>query len=89
MEKKQLKETLQELRANLSKVDELDDSTRDAMRLLTEDLERILGDSSPNSDELQTARDQLQDILLRFETEHPQLTGILGRVANALANIGI
>lgn len=89
MEKKQLNETLQELHTSLSQVEELDESTREAMRALTADLERILGESSPSSDDLQTARDHLQAMLLRFETDHPQLTGILGRVANALANIGI
>jgi len=90
MVKNQLQSSLAELHESLSKVDELDDETRQLMLSLANDLQRLLGregDLSPA--DVAPVSNDLQELLLRFETEHPQISGILGRMASSLANLGI
>jgi hypothetical protein len=88
--KSQLQQTLAELRASLGHVDHLDDETRQLMRTLTDDLQRLLEHEGEwEAEDVEPVSHTLQDLLLRFETEHPQISGILGRMASSLANLGI
>ncbi|MBW2383712.1 MAG: DUF4404 family protein, partial [Deltaproteobacteria bacterium] len=43
----------------------------------------------PDAERSGSLSDQLSQALERFEESHPQLTAIVGRVADALADIGI
>ena len=90
MPKHQLQDLLQELHRSLKSTDELDDETRQAVQSLTEDLQRLLKrDGEISADDVEPVSGNLQELLLQFETEHPQITGILGRLASSLANLGI
>jgi ABC-type transporter Mla subunit MlaD len=90
MVKSELRESLAELHESLAHVDELDEETRQLMRTLTEDLQRLLGQSGElSASDVEPVSNRLHELLLRFETEHPQISGILGRLASSLANLGI
>lgn len=90
MVKSQLQHSLAELHESLGHVDHLDEETRQMMRTLTDDLQRLLEQEGEwKAGDVEPVSNKLQDLLLRFETEHPQLSGILGRLASSLANLGI
>ena len=50
-----------------------------------------LRDSSEDADDedVQSALGRLEESLTEFETTHPQLVGIVNRISNILANMGI
>ena len=90
MEKRQLQETLAALHGELSDREKLDDDTRQLLKTFADDINRFLDDSTESSaEEVEPLSEQVQDLLLKFETDHPELTAALNRVASALANLGI
>ena len=90
MEKKQLQATLQELRDALTDAEPIDEQTRELLHSLTGQLQRLLQQEARLSPEdVRPVDRDVKELLLRFETEHPQLTAILGRIADGLANVGI
>ncbi len=90
MQRKQLQDTLVELRETLGGMDRIDESTRQSLHVLVDDLQGLLQqEDGPSRDDIHPVKRDLKDLLLRFETEHPQLTSILGRIADGLANLGI
>lgn len=90
MEKQQLQESLASLHSALSNRDQIDDDTRGLLSALSDDIDRLLDDSTENSpDDVQPVTEQVDNLLLKFEADHPDLTAALNRVASALANMGI
>ena len=90
MEKKQLQGSLQELHTTLQQTQQVDGETRDLLQNLATDIQRMLDqDEAPKQDEVHSLSSDLKDLLLKFESEHPQLTGVLGKIADSLANLGI
>lgn len=90
MPRNQLQSSLSELHESLTNVEQLDDETRQMMETLAADLQRLLRkEGELSADDVAPVSNRLQELLLRFETEHPQITGILGRLASSLANLGI
>ena len=90
MEKQQLQETLAALHGELSDRERLDDETRQLLKTFADDINRFLDDSTESApEEVEPLSEQVQDLLLKFETDHPELTAALNRVASALANLGI
>ena len=88
MEKKQLQATLQELRDALTGAEPIDDQTRELLQSVTEQLQRLLQQEKGLSQEdVHPVNRDLKELLLRFETEHPQLTSILGRIADGLEHV--
>jgi hypothetical protein len=88
MNKDSLHDKLEQLRTELAGVSKLDDKTHAQLRGLVEDIERAIG-----SDEEETTgeplSEQVEDMVLKFEADHPQLTSALNQVAVALSNLGI
>ena len=87
MEKKQLIKTLEGLHAELANAESIDDETRAMLATLTQDIQRLSSDDGSQS--VEPVSDQVQDRMLKFETDHPRLTRALNQVATALANLGI
>jgi hypothetical protein len=86
MEKKQLLESLDALRAEVATADEVDSATLDELQRLTDEIRR-----SSDQRVTEPAADGphgLKDLLLHFEAEHPQFSVAVGRVADALAAMG-
>jgi Domain of unknown function (DUF4404) len=89
MEKQRLLQTIETLRAEVAQTESVDPETLAALEAAMSDLQRELdrrgakvpADSPPVSG--------LKDALLKFESEYPQLSTAVGKVADALAAMGI
>lgn len=89
MDKQRVLEALRTLRAELADAD-LDPSSRASLEQAAADIERQVNQDRPiGGEEGESMSGRLQDALLEFETEHPQITGAVNQVAAALANLGI
>jgi hypothetical protein len=90
METQRLLQTLKQLRAEIAHAESVDPDTlaqlEAAIGNLQEELERR--GAKPPAD-IEPATSGLKDALLKFESEHPQLSAAVGRVADALAAMGI
>ena len=90
MEKERLLQTINQLRDEVAAADSVDPETlaslEAAMRGLQLQLDK-LGAKHPA--DIEPATTGLKQALLRFEADHPQFSTAIGRVADALAAIGI
>jgi hypothetical protein len=90
MDKNRVLEALKTLRAELADVSDVDEASRESLARVTDDIERQLQAGKPlGPEESESLSGRLQDALLEFEAEHPQITGAVNQVAAALANLGI
>ena len=90
MAEKKLAETLKQLHASLADQDQVDSETRQQLETLSQDIQRILDDTSQrDADSVEPVVNDLKGLLVKLETEHPYTAGLLNRLAEALANIGI
>jgi hypothetical protein len=90
MEKKQLLETLDALRAEVAQASEVDPEMLAELRRLTDQIRQDLDESEPSTPVAvdESAPHGLKDLLLRFEADHPQLSTAVGKAADALAAMG-
>jgi Domain of unknown function (DUF4404) len=92
MEQRELVEVLAKLHAELSKTDQVDPATLESLRALTGDMNRLLdqqGARAAQSADVEPVTRGLKDWLLEFEAQHPQLSDTVGKMADALAAMGI
>ena len=90
MDKQQLIARLQQLHAELSQSDRVDPETLAQLGSLTDDVQRLLGgDAETSAADVEPVSHGLRDLMLRFEAEHPDVSSAIGKVADALAAIGI
>lgn len=90
----ELQKTLETLRAELNSAESVDEATRAKLVALAEDIQRLAEKKTvdkvePPMPQVQDVTEQVQDLLLKFEADHPQLTTALNQVSAALANLGI
>jgi hypothetical protein len=90
MERQELTAKLAELHTELSRNERVNPESLDRLRALTADIGRLL-DEEQATDELEAegVTSGLKDLLLKFESEHPELSLTLGKIADGLAAIGI
>jgi hypothetical protein len=92
MDQRELFETLTKLHSELSQSDQVDPAAVDMLRTLTADMNRLLGKQgaeTPVPDDVEPVARGLKDLMLRFEADYPQLSTAVGKVADALAGMGI
>jgi hypothetical protein len=90
MEQQELTSKLAQLHTELSSTDEVDPESLDLLRKLTSDINRLLDKKeSVDAADAEDVTSGLKNLLLKFEAEHPELSLSLGKVADALAAIGI
>jgi hypothetical protein len=89
MERERLLETLRQLHDELSQAKSIDQDVLKQLRTLSADIQRALEDRPTSAADLEPASRGLNDLVLRFEADHPQLSVAIGRVADALAAMGI
>ena len=72
----------------LEDMDEAGAGTKDAMRQVASDIDRIL-DAEESRDEWSGIGKRWRDAVLDFESHHPRLAQVVDSVTNILANAGI
>ena len=87
MDPTELQKTLVALHAELNSAECVDEATRAKLVTLAEDIQRLSEQKA--TDEVEPLTEQVQDMVLKFEVDHPQLTRALNQVSAALANLGI
>ncbi len=90
MDKKRVLAALDVLSAELADAEQVSDEARQKLAQVAADIrQRLRDDVAAAAKEGEESLSGLQQALLEFEAEHPQLTGAIGQVASALANLGI
>lgn len=90
MTREELIATLRNLHGELARADSVDASTREAFARVAADIERLTNPEEPTSaEDAQASQEGLTGFINEFEAEHPKLAESIGRVADALQNLGI
>ena len=90
MDKQRLLQTLAELRAEVAQVGSVDSETAAQLESAMRDLQNELDKRGVKQPvDIEPASSGLKDALLKFESEHPELSVNVGKVADALAAMGI
>lgn len=90
MPDKKLADALNELHADLADAHKVDGETREQLKTLMEDIRRILDESEARDKAtVEPVINNLRSMLLKLETDHPYTAGLLNRMADSLANLGI
>jgi hypothetical protein len=90
MDKQQLRDRLQQLHQELQQVETVDAQDREELQKLGADIRKLLDsqeDHQANPDEGFVER--LREGIERFEAKHPDLTLMMGQLADMLARMGI
>ncbi len=83
-----LSEILDELREAIEDPDDLDEALRAELRGAAQEILEAL-DPDHERELSGSLRDRLTDTLERFEKSHPKITETIGRLADALSDMGI
>ncbi len=87
---KQLREHLEELHSQLESTEAVDDRSRELLAEILGDIQTLLDRSGEApDDEPEGLVERLREATRNFEESHPTLAAAVGRVANALSNLGI
>ncbi|MCO6044978.1 DUF4404 family protein [Aeoliella sp. ICT_H6.2] len=90
MDSEQLRNELTKLHQELSTVDSVDDSTKQMLTTVMQDIVKVLsGEHTGEGDTPQASSEHLRSMMSEFEAEHPKLAQTLGQLADGLANLGI
>jgi hypothetical protein len=90
MDKQQLYPQLEELHAALQQVESLDPAERETLERLRADIEALLSEREDvPAQHYKGLAERLREDIEQLEASHPQATLLMGRVIDALANIGI
>lgn len=87
MPREKLQRLIASLHEELGSAASVDAESKEMLQQLTRDIENIAageGDASATA-----ASGQLEQATLRFETEHPRLSMILGEIVDTLGKLGI
>ena len=85
--KEKLRETLEELEAELQSLESLDPETRDMLAEAAADIQAAL--HKDDAAEHHTISERLRDTVQEFEADHPTLAGVLNRLIDGLGQMGI
>jgi ABC-type transporter Mla subunit MlaD len=89
----ELQQHLAALHAELSQTTEVDDATREKLRDVIADIDRLIGPKESPSQAAGEAEpyliEKLQQAMGAFEARHPQLTASVQQLIDRLSEIGI
>jgi predicted nucleic acid-binding Zn-ribbon protein len=83
-ESAELARRLAELKAELARTESVDPKSRELLEQVQQEIENVL-----DAPEAGSLRARLEAAIQHFETSHPDLTAIMGRVMDQLSNLGI
>lgn len=81
-----LRQQLERLVQELARADKLDAGSREALKGVVAEMERVIAAAEPDHG---TLRERIENTALGFEAEHPRLSAVLGEVTDTLAKMGI
>lgn len=87
MNQNRLHTLLVELDEELKSAGSLDAQSQELLKQVLFDIRRL--DTPGDRREEQSAEDRLRALVLRFESEHPRLSGVVSQLADALGKLGI
>ena len=87
MDRDKFRTLLSNLHQELGSTQSLDPKSRELVEQILNDIDRIDARKEPPPDAATVLK--LRDVVLRFESEHPQLSLLAGQVADALGKLGI
>jgi len=87
----ELRSRLAGLHQHLAGTPRLDDESRQMLRTLLADIERVLDDSAARSAAAAEPahRHRLEELATRFEADHPSLAGVVRQLVDALGKAGL
>lgn len=86
--KQNIQDALRDLHEALEAAKDLDERDRGELASTIEEIQALLGDSNGEG-ESETLGGRLRAAVERFEDRHPELTSVIGRVADSLSEMGI
>jgi len=87
MNEQKLHDHLRELEEELARLDSVDDTSRELLERLMEDIRATLAQSEQPTPEHHTSlRERISGAVAEFEDAHPTLTANLGRVLDAFGH---
>lgn len=89
MQRQQLRKLIGDLHTELSTAEQIDDDSRELLQQLAGDIETLTVAESPEAGHRESAVDQLEEAVVKFETDHPRLSMVLGEILDALGKLGI
>ena len=89
MREEHLRQMLEQLHTELRRADAIDDRSRELLRSVLDDIEDLLERKQKPGTQPESIIERLREAVRAFETTHPTLTDAIGRVADALAGMGI
>jgi len=88
LEQEQIRQSLEELREELGRLEIADEAERGRLAALVADIEHGL-DNPDDSEHHASVIADLEDAISRFEVEHPRATGLLNHIMVTLGSMGI
>ncbi len=89
MPKQRIREDLARLQAELADSPGVDDEARALVAEISRDVEALIESAEDEAHDSESLVDRLRSAADHFEEEHPSLTAAVGRIADALASLGI
>ena len=91
MEKQDLAALLKKLQVELESGQAIDDSLKQSLQSLDRDIQKVLGQTSPQAKPADEAslNERAQELEAKFATEHPYLASTLRDVMDTLGKMGI
>lgn len=90
MPKERLRQLLRELHQELERTDSVEKDSRELLKKVMRDLHDVIERSDADAEaEAGSFGAALRDATLEFEGKHPELSAVVGRVLDALSQIGV
>lgn len=84
-----LRDELRRLHDELHRAESVDAESRELLLAIARDIEELVAREPAEAEEPESLAERLREAANHFEESHPSLTAAVGRIANALAAIGI
>ena len=89
MPREKLQRLIASLHEEIGSADRIDTESKEMLQQLMQDIQDIAADESATPEGHATATGQLENAAVRFETDHPKLSMILGEIMDTLGKLGI
>ena len=89
MERRQLEELLESLHRELGNAEAVDEDSRSLLHGMMDEIRQALERSGEDADGGSPLNRRLQELALRFETDHPRIAATISQLTDSLAKMGI